>query len=346
MKFPESYPLLNQSHFQKGDVKLIPIRYEDREAIRQWRNDQIDFLRQKEPLSQADQDNYFQHQVSGLFEKNQPDQLLFSYLVKNELVGYGGLVHIDWKQKSAEISFLMKSEIQGDDFVNHWMQYLSLIDQLAFQELRLEKVFTYAYDLRPLLYEALKNSAFQEVERKVNELEVKGKKVDVLIHEKVGAMLSLRQVNQADMKLVFNWSNDPLVRKQSYHQDPIEWNDHKEWFSSVMADQDIRMWIGVLGGKEVGLVRIKGGEDENFIGVLVAPEHRGKGLASRLIEQGSKAWLAEKKSPVTAYIKEDNPASIAAFERAGYVFYKKLSYQGVPSLAYQYKTEKRNDSKG
>ena len=35
------YTVLNKQVFQKGDYRLIPIRFEDRHSIMKWRNEQI-----------------------------------------------------------------------------------------------------------------------------------------------------------------------------------------------------------------------------------------------------------------------------------------------------------------
>ena len=43
--------------------------------------------------------------VKKQFKEKQPNQLLFSFIENNLLIGYGGLVHIDWTNKNAEISF-------------------------------------------------------------------------------------------------------------------------------------------------------------------------------------------------------------------------------------------------
>ena len=42
------------------------------------------------------------------FKLQRPSQMLFSFYNQNKLIGYGGLVHINWIHKNAEISFLLK----------------------------------------------------------------------------------------------------------------------------------------------------------------------------------------------------------------------------------------------
>ncbi|MGB0480477.1 MAG: GNAT family N-acetyltransferase, partial [Flavobacteriaceae bacterium] len=105
MKFPNRYHILKTNQYESGNIKIVPIRYEDRLLIMRWRNEQMYHLRQQKVLTETDQNQYFDTIVSKLFDASQPNQLLFSYLQDDVCIGYGGLVHINWKDKNAEISF-------------------------------------------------------------------------------------------------------------------------------------------------------------------------------------------------------------------------------------------------
>jgi RimJ/RimL family protein N-acetyltransferase len=70
------------------------------------------------------------------------------------------LVHINWIDKNAEISFIMNTELEKEFFQLHWVTYLDLIEQLAFEELELHKIFIYAFDLRPHLYSTVEVAGF------------------------------------------------------------------------------------------------------------------------------------------------------------------------------------------
>ena len=142
------YKALNQNFFSNGEFKIVPIRFEDRADIMKWRNEQMYHLRQDKPLTQKSQDNYFNETVARLFDQDKPNQILFSYLKNDKCIGYGGLVHINWVDKNAEISFIMKSELEKDEFELHWTTYLRLIDQLAFEDLDLHKLYIYAFFAR------------------------------------------------------------------------------------------------------------------------------------------------------------------------------------------------------
>ncbi len=52
------YKFLQLKFYELGDYKIIPLREEDIQLIRTWRNEQIDLLRQQKILSEKDQIKY------------------------------------------------------------------------------------------------------------------------------------------------------------------------------------------------------------------------------------------------------------------------------------------------
>ena len=179
-----AYHALRLNDYRHGRYRLLPIRPADREAIRQWRNAQLDILRQAEPLSVEAQDRYFQEVVAPLFEAEQPGQLLFSLLLDEELIGYGGLVHIDWRAGRAEISFLLETGRNAHipTFQTDFAAYLHLLRQVAFEDLTLQKINTEAYDVRPYLTAVLEAEGFAEEARLPRHVQVAGQLVDTVFH--------------------------------------------------------------------------------------------------------------------------------------------------------------------
>lgn len=154
------YKNLAKQEFNTGDYKIVPIRDIDKFEIMKWRNQQLYHLRQKKILIKKDQQNYFKNIVEKLFKKINPDQILFSYLHGKECLGYGGLVHINWNDKNAEISFIMETKLEKENFEFHWSNFLKMIEKVAFKGLGLNKIYTHAFDLRPFLYPVLEKQNF------------------------------------------------------------------------------------------------------------------------------------------------------------------------------------------
>lgn len=179
-----NYKVLQQSRFENGHFAIVPIRSEDRMAIMQWRNEQIYHLRQAKPLTVEDQEHYFKNVVAQLFDQEQPNQILFSFLENGNCIGYGGLVHINWIDKNAEISFIMNTALEKERFHELWSAYLDLLEKVAFNDLQLHKIFTYAFDVRPHLYKAFEDAGFTEDARLREHCFFNNKFLDVVIHSK------------------------------------------------------------------------------------------------------------------------------------------------------------------
>jgi RimJ/RimL family protein N-acetyltransferase len=150
-----------------------------------WRNEQIYHLRQSKPLSQKDQDYYFNEVIAPLFTKEKPDQILFSLLERNVCIGYGGLVHINWTDQNAEVSFIMNTELESKFFEKNWSIFLECLEQLAFGELGFHKIFIYAFDLRPMLYDVLQLNGYFLDARLKDHCLFEGCYKDVVIYSKL-----------------------------------------------------------------------------------------------------------------------------------------------------------------
>lgn len=179
------YRALNNNRFESDQYSIVPIRDEDRYDIMKWRNEQLYHLRQATPLTRESQDRYFETVVSGLFDQPEPGQLLFSFLRDQKCIGYGGLVHINWIDRNAEISFIMDTALEAEEFELNWSVYLGLVERVAYDELKLHKVYVYAFDLRPHLYSMLlANGFFRDAVLKEHCC-FNGAYIDVVIHSKI-----------------------------------------------------------------------------------------------------------------------------------------------------------------
>ena len=180
-----SYKALNNQKYINENFAIVPIRYEDRMSILKWRNEQIYHLRQDKPITEEDQERYFKTILNTLFDQEHPNQILFSYMQNDLCIGYGGLVHINWTDKNAEVSFIMNTELEVDYFSKHWTIFLELIEQVAFKDLNFHKLSTYAFDLRPNIYEIIENAGFIKEATLKEHCLFNGEYKDVIMHGKI-----------------------------------------------------------------------------------------------------------------------------------------------------------------
>lgn len=178
------YECLHRQQFDDGPYRLVPLRHQDIQSIKDWRNAQIAVLRQAEPLSATAQEKYYRDVVTPAFHEKQPRQILLSYLLNGQCIGYGGLVRIDWTSKQAEVSFLVDPQRSEDKktYQTDFSHFLRLIKDAAFNDLRFKRLYTETYDIRPLHISILESQGFILEERLTGHVTKGGKTMDSLIH--------------------------------------------------------------------------------------------------------------------------------------------------------------------
>ena len=180
-----NYKILANQKFKFEDFEITPIRFEHRYQIMDWRNEQINLLRQKNKLTKQEQDNYFKKIIFKQFQLQKPTQILFSFFYQNKLIGYGGLVHINWIHKNAEISFLLKTELnKKNTYHESFKIFLFLIEKVAIS-INLHKIFTYGYDLFQYRFYPLIELNFHKEATLKKHKKINGKLIDILIYSKI-----------------------------------------------------------------------------------------------------------------------------------------------------------------
>jgi RimJ/RimL family protein N-acetyltransferase len=317
------YKNINKTNFFNNEFSIVPIRDDDKYDIMNWRNNQLDILRQETMLSIEQQEHYFKTVVDKLFDEEEPKQLLFSFLENNKLIGYGGLVHIDWESKTAEISFLTETSRNKnvDVFISDWVNYLTILKKVANDYLNFKSMFTYAYDLRPHLYIALQEAGFAEVNRYKEHIKINEKEVDVVIHSLDLSPISMRVANSNDVDLYFTWANDEMVRHNSFQQDEIQYVNHVNWFTSKIENPHFSFLLFFNQVQSpIGQVRINKNEEEVIIGISVDKNHRGFGYSFKMLRLACQHYFKNySDNEIFAYIKIENKASISTFKKAGFL---------------------------
>ena len=157
------YKLLEGFDGRFREYEITSVRQADARSIMRWRNAQIDALRQKEPLTEGEQQRYFQEIVLPTFPMEKPPMVLLAYLKQGKLIGYGGLVHLNWDAKRGEVSFLL-DHARTEDKHSYGMElgtFLSLLKRLAFSQLGLNRIQTEAYSNRPWHVQAIEANGFR-----------------------------------------------------------------------------------------------------------------------------------------------------------------------------------------
>lgn len=146
---------------------------------------------------------------------------------------------------------------------------------------------------------------------------------------------TIRPVEEADRQTLWEWANDPEVRRQSFNQDYIPWENHVEWFAGKYNDSHC-VWYIVLdeAGAPAGVVRFDRAANEMVeVHITVAPEKRGQGVGAEALRLACARVQEETTyTEVLANIMVKNVASQRAFENAGFEPVTRLSIDGFDMI--------------
>lgn len=183
------YKILPQLPVEFENLKCDSVRAEDIESIRVWRNQQMDVLRQSTPISKQQQIAYFWHHVWPNLKADNPNQILFRLTEDGQLIGYGGLVHVDWLSRRAEISFLLetKKNKPPELLVGYFLKWLKMVQEIAFVDLGLNRLTTETFATRPEMIEALEQSLFKCEGILRSHVNVGGELIDSFLHGRLRA---------------------------------------------------------------------------------------------------------------------------------------------------------------
>jgi len=322
MKFPNNYKVLKKNYFSFGEYHVIPIRYEDRIDIMNWRNDQLYHLRQNSRLEKTEQDDYFKNVIQKIFSENEPDQLLFSFFRKNSFIGYGGLVHLNWEKRNGEISFVMNSLHEKKNFNKYWDNFLKIIEVIAFDELKFNKIYTCSYPLRPKLYVSLKKNKFRLEKIILNNTKIDSEQIDLLIHYKINKKkIILKEVDKNDKNQLFIWANDKIRLKYSFNNNPITWSEHNLWFQNKINSESTKFYLLREGKNNLGQIRFDFKKKTWGVDYFIDPRFRGKGYGTLLLQLGLERF--SKGEMIEGIVKNQNKASLKVFENL--LFKKKIN---------------------
>lgn len=145
----------NIENFDIGSISgfnkryLYPVSKEHLSKLKDWRNSQMDVLRQWKPLTDYNQEIWFQ-------ELSKDDnQIVFSIRISDKddnlsFIGYCGITNMDFINRRGEISFLINpTRLQDKDLYREdFLSVTYMLCQYGFEEINLHKLFTETFAFR------------------------------------------------------------------------------------------------------------------------------------------------------------------------------------------------------
>lgn len=144
----------------------------------------MDVLRQAEPITPQQQLRYYSTRVWPTLGGTRPGNILLSFLEEGCPIGYGGLVHLAWEHRRAEVSFLLDPQLTGDRavYASYFSAFLGLVKGLAFDAMGMHRLFTETYATRTHHIEVLQANGFRFEGSLRHHVRIAGHWVDSLLH--------------------------------------------------------------------------------------------------------------------------------------------------------------------
>jgi UDP-2,4-diacetamido-2,4,6-trideoxy-beta-L-altropyranose hydrolase len=156
--------------------------------------------------------------------------------------------------------------------------------------------------------------------------------------EQASHQLTLRRAGVEDSRRLWEWRNEQATREASFNTEHIPFEEHERWFLRKLPDPQMQILVAEdREGHEIGYVRFDIRDGEAEISVSVDENQRGKGYGTAMIKAGSEYLLSAKRAErIIAHIKRVNPASVFAFERAGFTVRGYMQIAGVDACEMVY----------
>ena len=150
--------------------------------------------------------------------------------------------------------------------------------------------------------------------------------------------LILRRAEIRDMYNIYELSNEPETRENSFNQKRIELEEHKRWFLNKLDDKDCLFLVGEAEGEFLGQIRFDINGSEAIINISVNNKYRGLGIGKMLTEKAIDFLRLNNQSIlyIKSYIKKGNSSSIKLFEKANFKFMQEIIIKGQKAFEYQY----------
>lgn len=137
--------------------------------------------------------------------------------------------------------------------------------------------------------------------------------------------MRLRKATLSDAKIIYEWANDPVTRKNSFSHEEIKWDDHIAWYTKKLSDSNCLFFILEDGQIPAGSIRLDcvPGPNEAIISYNISPAFRGRGLGKTILMLIEEKVLQDYRfdlniKKLVGEVLPDNEASKKCFEHNGY----------------------------
>ena len=131
----------------------------------------------------------------------------------------------------------------------------------------------------------------------------------------------VRRVIETDRKVIFDWRNDELTRCMFRCTSVVDWETHCNWLRARLSNDRCCLLMCEFNAESpIAVVRFDLDIDTAQVSINLAPQKRGKGLASQCLASTISYFVKyyPSVSKLFAEIRTQNEASRKSFEKVGF----------------------------
>lgn len=153
----------------------------------------------------------------------------------------------------------------------------------------------------------------------------------------------LRRADKNDCHPIWLLANDPVVRKNSFSNNAIAFEDHCDWYNDKLVSNKSCIFVLDIDGQIGGQIRYEKEDDYAVINFSVAPAFRGKGFGRKMIDSTVKdVCEIFQVSSVRGLVKIDNTPSVISFAKSGFERVGSSIISGTECIIFEKKVSKNN----
>jgi len=145
--------------------------------------------------------------------------------------------------------------------------------------------------------------------------------------------IRLRKAVSADCKPVWVMLQDPVVRRAAFVNKEILWEEHSLWYEASLRNTSRKLII-ITDEEEhiIGQVRFDFSGTVAEVSIVLGREFRGHGYGSYALNAACEQIKQQGMEECVAYIKQENRASIRAFQKAGFILDGSATVKGCHAV--------------
>ena len=129
---------------------------------------------------------------------------------------------------------------------------------------------------------------------------------------------SYRKATSKNMKIFYNWVNEPEVRRNALNKKHIFWNSHKNWFKKKMQNKKSTLYVFKNREAAIGQVRFDKQNKIVMISYSISKKFRGRGLGKKMLAMAIKKYKQSKRVILAGKVRSRNLPSIKVFKSLGF----------------------------